>query len=333
MRATSNVALGAGSPNSTVWASSPSAYSSGLQGASFSSDHQHRNAEDFFFRAYGPKHDTSSIGVPSAAPAISTTTKSQRSTSTDTDADNNLCFPQRLFRMLNKIDDKFEHLSHIVSWHESGMGFLIHKPDSFVKQVMPIFFRSQTKLTSFQRQLNNYGFQRIQERKNIESLTYYHKHFLRDDPAECRNVELKRCNKISSSKSTGVKSSASIFNKTKQVKEERLSLLLKIIPKLCSSSSSASSYAVPSKNIKNAFAQQSAMTATPPNITSALSLFALLDEGDKILDEAAGEIYYNSSHEAIQEEQVFATTKGFNSSYAASFWDPDIEALDSVEGI
>lgn len=319
MTANSNVALGGTSSNIRV---SPS-YTGGRQ-----EEQQHRN-EDFSFCAYyGPKKDSTSIGVVPGQLAISSSTKSSHTnTTTASDSDNHLCFPQRLFRMLNKIDLQFEHLSHVVSWHESGMGFLIHDPDSFVKQVMPIFFRSQTKLTSFQRQLNNYGFQRIQERKTVDCLTYYHKHFIRDDPEECRNVELKRCNKIAS-KSTGLKKST-IYNKTKQVKEERLHLLLKIIPKLCSSSTSG--YDTLSKNTNSAFAPSSVTGVTPQPITSALSLFALLNDGDKVLDEAADVIYYDHAHEQIQEQ--VSTSTLFNSAYPASFWDPDIEALDSVEGI
>lgn len=67
----------------------------------------------------------------------------------------------------------------IVSWCPHGRAFTVHDPKSFVTAVMPIFFR-QTKLSSFQRQLNLYGFCRITTGRGKGS--YYHEYFLRGKP-------------------------------------------------------------------------------------------------------------------------------------------------------
>mmetsp|Transcript_19283 Transcript_19283/g.41452 ORF Transcript_19283/g.41452 Transcript_19283/m.41452 type:complete len:330 (-) Transcript_19283:64-1053(-) len=69
-------------------------------------------------------------------------------------------FPEKVYFMLEEVyktgDDS------IVSFVDDGKAFLIHKPRSFETDVMPLFFASR-RMSSFQRQLNIYGFQRIND--------------------------------------------------------------------------------------------------------------------------------------------------------------------------
>ncbi len=69
-------------------------------------------------------------------------------------------FPEKLHRMLDAAER--EGLSDVVSFFPHGRAFAIHKPRRFVSEMMPRFFR-QSRLTSFQRQLNLYGFRRISQ--------------------------------------------------------------------------------------------------------------------------------------------------------------------------
>jgi HSF-type DNA-binding len=67
-------------------------------------------------------------------------------------------FPEKLYRMLDTCEK--EGKTDVVSFSIHGNTFAIHKPKRFTLEVMSRFFK-QSKLTSFQRQLNLYGFKRI----------------------------------------------------------------------------------------------------------------------------------------------------------------------------
>ena len=62
-------------------------------------------------------------------------------------------FPEKLHQLLETMEE--ESTEHIVSWQPHGRCFVIHDKTAFVDEIMPRFFM-QTKLTSFQRQLNLY---------------------------------------------------------------------------------------------------------------------------------------------------------------------------------
>jgi len=96
-------------------------------------------------------------------------------------------FPEKLHYMLSRVDG--EGVSHIVSWQPHGRCFIVHKPQQFVELVMPRFFK-QTKLTSFQRQLNLYGFVRLTA--GTDRGGYYHEHFLRGRMDLCRKMARTR---------------------------------------------------------------------------------------------------------------------------------------------
>ncbi len=82
-------------------------------------------------------------------------------------------FPEKLHEML---ESESSDASPIVSWLPHGRAFIVRKPKLFTTQTMPKYFR-QTKLTSFQRQLNLYGFRRIT--RGTDAGAYYHELFLR----------------------------------------------------------------------------------------------------------------------------------------------------------
>lgn len=82
-------------------------------------------------------------------------------------------FPEKLMELLST-----ESLtnSSIVSWLPHGRAFIVRKPKEFSEHVMHKYFR-QTKITSFQRQLNLYGFRRLTQ--GPDAGAYYHEMFLR----------------------------------------------------------------------------------------------------------------------------------------------------------
>jgi hypothetical protein len=83
-------------------------------------------------------------------------------------------FPLKLHDML--VATAAEGMDDIVSWQPHGRCFLVHKPKEFVN-LLPRFFKL-SKLASFQRQLNLYGFQRLTRGRDRSG--YYHELFLRD---------------------------------------------------------------------------------------------------------------------------------------------------------
>lgn len=94
-----------------------------------------------------------------------------------------ISFPIKLHNILDQVEA--DGLSHIISWQPHGRCFVIHKPKEFADFIMPGYFR-QTKLTSFQRQLNLYGFNRIT--RGNDSGGYYHELFLRGKPFLCKHM-------------------------------------------------------------------------------------------------------------------------------------------------
>jgi len=77
-------------------------------------------------------------------------------------------FPRILHRMLNNQETR------CITWSSTENHFWITDTDYFVTNVLPKYFR-HSKLTSFQRQLNLYGFSKVSKGKY--SGAYTHKYF------------------------------------------------------------------------------------------------------------------------------------------------------------
>jgi len=94
-----------------------------------------------------------------------------------------MVFPCVLYRMVQDADDKGHE--DIVSWVSQGRAFRVHNTKKFVSNILPRFF-AQTKITSFQRQLNMYCFARITSGQDKGA--YYHRHFVRGEPQLCDKI-------------------------------------------------------------------------------------------------------------------------------------------------
>jgi hypothetical protein len=87
-------------------------------------------------------------------------------------------FPEKLGRLLRETEERGE--ADVVSFFPHGRAFAIHHVERFCREVMPRYFK-QSRLSSFQRQLNLYGFTRITSGPDTGG--YYHELFLKGRPA------------------------------------------------------------------------------------------------------------------------------------------------------
>lgn len=92
-------------------------------------------------------------------------------------------FPEKLHRLLLEIEK--DGNAHVVSFFPHGRAFGIHDTEVFEEKIMPKYFK-QSRLSSFQRQLNLYGFTRIVS--GPDSGGYYHELFLKGRPALCTHM-------------------------------------------------------------------------------------------------------------------------------------------------
>ena len=93
-------------------------------------------------------------------------------------------FPWKLYDMLHIAEKRNEE--HIISWIKGGKAFKVHSRDLFVEMYMKKMF-NQTKFKSFQRQLNLWGFERIQSGPDKGS--YFHPMFVKGRKEYCQHLQ------------------------------------------------------------------------------------------------------------------------------------------------
>jgi hypothetical protein len=98
--------------------------------------------------------------------------------------DNHVAFPQKLFHIL------MTDTQGIIEWLPNGKSFRIYDNARFSNKIIPQYFK-QSKLASFQRQLNLYGFRRIL--KGEEQGAYFHSQFMRDRPDLVADIKRIAC--------------------------------------------------------------------------------------------------------------------------------------------
>jgi hypothetical protein len=118
-------------------------------------------------------------------------------------------FPEKLFDMLSQESPESPDLNSCVYWLPHGRAFIVRKPKMFTTQIMPKYFR-QTKLTSFQRQLNLYGFRRITQ--GPDSGAYYHELFLRGKPHLCMRMVRQKVKGTGHKQPTDVESEPNFYS-------------------------------------------------------------------------------------------------------------------------
>jgi hypothetical protein len=115
-------------------------------------------------------------------------------------------FPQKLFMLLEKESPE------IIGWIPNGKGFRINNIDEFQSSIIPKYFK-HTKFTSFQRQLNLYGFRRVT--KGEDQGAYFHPKFIygrSDSVYEIRRLPGKTDYQTQLSDATFLNYSNTIYN-------------------------------------------------------------------------------------------------------------------------
>jgi len=100
-------------------------------------------------------------------------------------------FPLKLQCILDKLEAEGT-AGDIISWMPHGRAFLVHDPQRFVSEVMPVHFK-QSKYSSFQRQLHMYNFERVTG-PGPNKGAYHHPYFLRSHPELALKMRRTRIN-------------------------------------------------------------------------------------------------------------------------------------------
>ncbi|KAL7468291.1 hypothetical protein ACHAXS_008525 [Conticribra weissflogii] len=131
------------------------------------------------------------------------------------------CFPRLLHFVLSEVEKL--GLDHIISWQPTGRSFRIHDQDLFLLHIVPQFFAKQTKLRSFFRQLNLWGFQRCGSKSGDNVWT--RENFSRGEPENLKSI--RRCEQltggsVNSSSPSSSSSSSTAVNDGKGKKKKTI---------------------------------------------------------------------------------------------------------------
>lgn len=102
----------------------------------------------------------------------------------------NAGFPLKLHETLSLIER--DGNDHIIGWLPHGRSFKIYQQKEFVEMILPKYF-VMTKKSSFLRQLNLYGFNRLSGTGSDQG-SYYHEKFLRGMKFLCRRIHRQKVN-------------------------------------------------------------------------------------------------------------------------------------------
>ncbi|SGZ40656.1 uncharacterized protein HGUI_02856 [Hanseniaspora guilliermondii] len=111
-------------------------------------------------------------------------------------------FINKVWMMVND-----EDTNDCIYWADDGHSFIISHQIDFVTKVLPKHFK-HCKIASFIRQLNMYGWKKIQDARaptqtdpNLESLQFYNQNFIRGKPELLDNITRHKSQSTSNSKS------------------------------------------------------------------------------------------------------------------------------------
>jgi hypothetical protein len=147
----------------------------------------HKSGLKMYKQRYYVSHVNHDRASNSTTTEVNQVKSSARDATKGNSCDAETLFPCKLHRLLEYAE--VSGYSDIISWETHGRAFKIHKRKEFLVQLMPQFFR-QTKLASFRRQLNIYGFLRITQ--GCDKGAYYHELFLRGMFFLSKNIVRKK---------------------------------------------------------------------------------------------------------------------------------------------